>query len=103
MKLVAKDEKGNIVNVRASYRIHVNTEFGRGEVSIPDSDVHLSTGMLDKNGNEILDIHLLHDKHGCIWKVMWDGCAWYVFSSVGMEWQRDLLTPELAATLEVVE
>lgn len=100
MKLVAKDEKGNIVEVRASYRIHVNTEFGHGEVSIPAVDIYLSTGMPDKNGREIVVGSEVTMPDGLTATVIFDGECFFLlrYSNVVTE----ALTPELAKTLEVI-
>lgn len=67
-----------------------------------EASVHLSTGMLDVNGTEILDIDVLIDKQKEKWKVLYSGFAWLIDSISVVRYVPTTLTPELAATLEVV-
>ena len=110
MKLVAKvNDTGEILDVLVLTQLcgikdaecdvqTSNTSCGKYRVPF-EASVHLSTGMCDKNGREILvgdwatrdDM----DDRQCI---ITDGTRFYC----AVDDFSELLTPELAATLEVV-
>lgn len=101
MNIVVKDENGKTWPADAVYcsaeRGGLVVEAQVGEDYIPDipeeATVHLSTGMTDKNGREILcgDVVLFKGDEA---DVCFDGINFFVFDVN--------LTPELAATMEVV-
>lgn len=63
-----------------------------------EASIHISTGRRGKNGREILVGDDVSNEHGSEYRVVTDGTLFYL-------WSMDtiLLTPKLAATLEVVE
>ncbi len=60
--------------------------------------LHISTGVTDKHGREILVGNRLRDRTGDEWKVTWDGKQWSIFWTMNPV----LLTTELAREMEVV-
>lgn len=63
-----------------------------------EASVHISTGMTDKNGQEILVGDEVIKPSKCSSFVIFDGTNMRLDNSA-----KNLLTPELAATLEVIE
>lgn len=100
MNLVAKDKDGKWTPVRSSFRKPIKSLLGNGEVAIPADSVHISTGMLDKNGRLIVvgDKVNTGEHKGM---VLYDGETFPLLFFVNMI--SYYLTPELAATLEVIE
>lgn len=49
MNLVAKNDDGEWMPVRSSFRMPVTLSLGSGEMAIPADDAHISTGMNDKS------------------------------------------------------
>lgn len=107
-KIVAKDNDGKVWPIRVIiYRadgeidfVHVNDDE-QSMLYVPEeATIHLSTGMKDKNGREILvgDWVVMDDisERFCI---ITDGTHCYA----SFDDYSEKLTPELAATMEVVE
>lgn len=70
-----------------------------------EATLHVSTCMFDKNGSEILVGVWCRDQVGVRRSVVTDGRLFYSGASALYKnvWMREVLTPELAATMEVVE
>ena len=106
MKLVFRSKDGTVYQISSLF-IYSNLQIaaywkvdgGLQSAYVPDDGMPCqSTGMFDKNGKEILVGDRVNIK-GIISEIIFDGTEFWCHSALG---DFDILTPELAATLEVV-
>ena len=106
MKLIAiETATGKQFPVRAAGETWILVQTGKQSYVYEKAGerytLHVSTCMFDKHRREILDVDRLRDRTTEIHKVLWDGYKWIILPYMGFV--AVTLTPELAATMEVIE